>query len=56
MSKEEKTLELKKCILSKLWYTSLIIYQRNDDKSIFSQYSNDAVDFVESDTLITDLM
>ncbi|CAD1469498.1 unnamed protein product, partial [Heterotrigona itama] len=56
MSGEEKTLKLKKCILSKLWYTSLIIYQRNSDKSIFSQYNNDAIDFVESDTLITDLI
>ena len=55
MSREEKTLELKKCILSKLWYTSFIIHQRNNDESIFPQYNSD-VDFVESDTLITDLM
>lgn len=56
MSRETRTMEINKYILSKLWYTSLIIYRRNNNKSFFSQCNNDIEDFVESKTLITNLM
>lgn len=55
MSNQLTTLELNKCILSKLWYTSLIVYQENaNDK--FLPCQSDTVDSVESQTSFTNLM
>ncbi|OAD56884.1 Zinc finger FYVE domain-containing protein 26 like protein [Eufriesea mexicana] len=56
MSSETKMLDINKCILSKLWYTSLIMYQENNDKSCFSQCKSNTIDFVESEILIKDLI
>lgn len=55
MSKEIQVLEVNKYILSKLWYTSFIICRQNNNK-LFASKCNDSVDFVESETLITNLM
>lgn len=55
MSKEIQVLEVNKYILSKLWYTSLIICRENN-KIFASKCNNDTVDFVESEALITNLM
>ncbi|KZC11227.1 Zinc finger FYVE domain-containing protein 26, partial [Dufourea novaeangliae] len=51
MSEFVKSLQINKYILSKLWYTSLVVYQENaNDKSLSCQ--SDTVDYVESDSLI----
>ncbi|XP_054011038.1 uncharacterized protein LOC128893821 [Hylaeus anthracinus] len=53
MSDQVVRLGINKCILSKLWYTSLIVYQENaNGKSCQS----DTVDFVESQTLSGNLI
>lgn len=56
MSKEIQILEVNKYILSKLWYTSLIICRQNNNRIFASKCNNDSVDFVESEALITNLM
>ncbi|XP_029052519.1 uncharacterized protein LOC114880560 isoform X2 [Osmia bicornis bicornis] len=57
MSDEIEMLEINKCILSKLWYTSLAIYQENIKcKYLLPQCNNDTVDFIEPRTLITNLI
>lgn len=55
MSKEVQVLEVNKYILSKLWYTSLIICRQNNNRIFVSKCNNDSVDF-ESEDLITNLM
>ncbi|XP_076659551.1 zinc finger FYVE-type containing 26 spastizin [Halictus rubicundus] len=51
MSESVEVLEIKKCVLSKLWYTTLILYQEtNSDKSFCCQ--SDIVDFIKSESLI----
>ncbi|XP_076234454.1 zinc finger FYVE-type containing 26 spastizin [Calliopsis andreniformis] len=55
MSKQMEALEISKCILSKLWYTSLVLHRENiSDK--FVPCPSDTVDFLESETLITNLL
>ncbi|XP_076637977.1 zinc finger FYVE-type containing 26 spastizin [Colletes latitarsis] len=55
MTNQEVTLKINECILSKLWYTSLVVYEGNaNDKSLSSQ--SDVVDFVESQTLFRNLI
>ncbi|KOC64689.1 Zinc finger FYVE domain-containing protein 26 [Habropoda laboriosa] len=57
MSKETQKLEINKCISSKLWYTSLIIYRENDNEKFFlSECNNDTVDFVKSETQIANVI
>lgn len=57
MLDEIEMLEINKCILSKLWYTSLAIYQENIKcKYLLPQCNSDTVDLIEPKTLITNLM
>ncbi|XP_076765550.1 zinc finger FYVE-type containing 26 spastizin [Xylocopa sonorina] len=55
MSKETEMLQINKCILSKLWYTSLTVSQENDDNSLLSQCNNDTINFLKSEALFTDI-
>ncbi|XP_076283793.1 zinc finger FYVE-type containing 26 spastizin [Lasioglossum baleicum] len=50
MSEFAEVFEINKCVLSKLWYTSLVLYQEtNSDKYLCCQ--SDTVDFVKSESL-----
>lgn len=55
MSKQMGMVEISKCILSKLWYTSLVVHRENDTDRFLSCQS-DTANFVESETSITNLM
>ncbi|XP_031833615.2 zinc finger FYVE-type containing 26 spastizin [Nomia melanderi] len=55
MSEPVEMLQINKCVLSKLWYTSLIAYQEaNGDKSFSCQ--NDIINFLESELSIEKLI
>ncbi|CAK9808723.1 Zinc finger FYVE domain-containing protein 26 [Anthophora plagiata] len=56
MSKETRKLEIDKCILSKLWYTSLTVCREKDNERFcVSKCNNDTVDFVKSEIEITNI-
>lgn len=54
MSEQAGILELNKCILSQLWYTSLSIFQINNVSREF--YHNRCIDLTELKAVIENLM
>lgn len=55
MSEPVEMLQINKCVLSKLWYTSLIVYQEANGDTSFS-CQNDIINFLESELLTENLM
>lgn len=56
MSKQTGVLELDKCILSRLWYTSLNVFQINNDNFLKEFHHNCCIDLAELKTVIENLM
>lgn len=57
MSKQTGVLELDKCILSRLWYTSLNVFQINSDNNVLKEfYHSCCIDLAELKTVVENLM
>nr|XP_012226480.1 PREDICTED: uncharacterized protein LOC105674602 [Linepithema humile] len=56
MSKQTGTLELNKCISSRLWYTSLNAFQINNDNNLKELHHNCSVDLTELEDVIESLI
>ncbi|XP_024887173.1 uncharacterized protein LOC112464432 isoform X1 [Temnothorax curvispinosus] len=57
MSKQTRVLELNKCILSRLWYTSLNIFHVNNDSTFLKEFHHTCcVDLSELETVIESLI
>lgn len=57
MSKQMEILKLNKCILSRLWYTSLNIFQINNDNNFSKEfYHNCCIDLIELKVVVENLM
>lgn len=57
MSKQTGILEFDKCILSRLWYTSLNISQINNDNNFLKDfYHNCCIDLAELKAVVENLM
>jgi len=56
MSKQTGVLELDKCILSRLWYTSLNVFQINNDNNVLKEFYHSCIDLAELKTVVENLM
>lgn len=56
MSKQTGILEFDKCILSRLWYTSLNISQINNDNNFLKEFCHNCIDLAELKVVVENLM
>ncbi|XP_072751238.1 uncharacterized protein Sptz isoform X2 [Anoplolepis gracilipes] len=56
MSKQTGILELDKCVLSQLWYTSLNIFQTNNDNHFSKEFYYNCIDLTELKAIVENLI
>lgn len=57
MSKQLGVLEMDKCISSRLWYTSLSVFQANSNNESLKEFSHNCnVDLTELEAVVESLM